>query len=64
VGVILVAEKVGYYDCVTEEFFGEVDDDMKECALAFFKETLRSGDGVSIIKVEKHNPHGTHGIKG
>ena len=52
-------EKVGYYDCVTENFLGEVDDHMKQLALWFFKESIRSGDGCALIKIESHNPHGT-----
>lgn len=58
-----MAEKIGYYDGVTEEFLGEVDDAMRQCALDFFKGTLEKGDGVALIKIERHNPARVH-LKG
>lgn len=55
-----MAEGIGYYDCVTEEFFGEADEDTRKGVLAFFKETLRQGDGCSLIKVTKPSPDGLY----
>ena len=50
-----MAEGIGYYDCVTEEFLGEVADNVKPQVLTFFKDTLRHGDDCALIKVEVYD---------
>lgn len=46
---------VGYYDCISEEFVGEMSDDMKRQAVDAFKGALEHGRACALVKVNSTN---------